>query len=58
MGGVGSPMRGPGVGHVDFMLFTSYSLALGIQREPSFQWNTGFRLYMYKSNYYDSHILL
>ena len=31
------------VGHVDFMLFTSYSLELGTQREPSFQWNTGLK---------------
>ena len=44
IGGIGSPTRGAGIGHVDFMLFTSYSLALGTQREPSFQWNTGLRV--------------
>ena len=44
IGVVGSPMQGAGVGHEDFMLFTSYSLALGNQREPSFQWNTVFTL--------------
>ena len=31
------------VGHVDLMSFTSYSLALGTQREPSFQWSIGFK---------------
>ena len=44
IGGIGSLTRGAGVGHVDFILFTSYSLALGTQREPSFQWNTGLIL--------------
>ena len=41
IGGVGSPKRAAGVGHIDFMLFTSYSLVLGTQCKPSFQWNTG-----------------
>ena len=30
------------VGHVHFMLFVSILFALGTQRGPSFQWNTGF----------------
>ena len=43
-GGIGTPTQGAGVGQVNFILFTSYSLALGTQRKPSFQWNTGFNL--------------
>ena len=37
IGGVGSPTRGAGVGHVDFMLYVSISFALVSQRERSFQ---------------------
>ena len=44
IGGIGSPMRGAGVGHVDFMLFVSILFALVTQRKPSFQWNMGFRV--------------
>ena len=32
------------VGHVDFMLFGTLSLALGSQREYNFQWNMGLRV--------------
>ena len=42
VGCVGSPGVGAGVDHVDFMLFVLISFALGIQREPSLQWNMGF----------------
>ena len=41
IGGVGSPTRGAGVGHVDFMLFVSISFTLVRQCELSFQWNLG-----------------
>ena len=44
IGGVGSPTQSSHVGHVDFMLFVSLSLALGSQRERNFQWNMGFRI--------------
>ena len=36
IGGVGSPTRGAGVGHVDFLFFVSISFALGTQRKPVF----------------------
>ena len=39
----GSPRIGAGVGHVHFMLFVSFSFALGSQCEPSFRWNMGFK---------------
>ena len=42
IGCVGSPGVGAGIGHVHFMLFVSISLAFGIQRKCSFQWNMGF----------------
>ena len=42
-GGIGSPTRGAGVGHVDLMLFVSISFALVSQRELSFEWNMGLR---------------
>ena len=45
IGGVGSPMRGAGIGHVYFM-FVSISFALGGQRELSFQWNMGLTLHV------------
>ena len=41
IGGVGSPTRGAGVGHVHFMLFGPISCPLGSQRERDFQWNIG-----------------
>ena len=41
IGGVGSPKRGAGIGHVHFMLFVLISFVLGSQREPSFQWSMG-----------------
>ena len=49
IGRVGSPMQNSHVGHVDFMLFVSLSLALGSQRKHNFQWNMGFR---YLSRFY------
>ena len=45
IGGSGSPTQNSRVGHVDFMLFVSLSLALGSQREYNFQWNMGFTLF-------------
>ena len=45
IGGVGSLMRGAGVGHVYFMFFVLISFALGSQREASFQWNMGFTVF-------------
>ena len=32
------------VGHIYFILFVSISFALGSQREPSIQWNMGFKV--------------
>ena len=43
MGCVGSPTQNFCVGHVDFMLFVLISFALVTQREPSLQWNMGFK---------------
>ena len=43
IGGVGTPTRGAGIGHVDFMLFVSISFALVSQRELSFKWNMVFK---------------
>ena len=43
IGGVGSPTQNSGIGHVDFMLFVSFSLALGSQRGHNFQWNMDLR---------------
>ena len=48
IGGVWSPMRGAGVGHVHFMFFVLISFVLGSQREPSFQWNVGFTVTLVK----------
>ena len=42
------PTQNSGVGHVHFMFFVLISFALGSQREPSFQWNMGFSLQLYK----------
>ena len=39
IGGVESPKRGAGVGHVDFMLYVSISFVVIRQRLLSFQWN-------------------
>ena len=36
IGGIGSPTRGAGDGHVDFMLFVSISFALVSQRKLKF----------------------
>ena len=47
IGGVESPTRGAGVGHLDFMLCTSYS-----QREPSFQCNKGLRSVLFVNEYF------
>ena len=43
IGRVGSPTQNSRVGHVDFMLFVSLSLALGSQRKHNFQWNMGLK---------------
>ena len=43
IGGVGSPMQGAGVGNVLFFFCLLVSFALGSQREPSFQWDMGFK---------------
>ena len=40
---IGSPTQNLHVGHVHFMLFVLISFALVTQREPSLQWNMGFR---------------
>ena len=45
IGHVGSPTRGAGVGHVDFILFVLFLVALGTQRKCDIQWNTGFRIF-------------
>ena len=39
-------MQNSGVGHVHFMFFVLISFALGSRREPSFQWNMGFKLHL------------
>ena len=44
IGGIRSPTRGAGVGHVDFMLFVSCLLALDSQCKRCFQWNMGFSI--------------
>ena len=44
IGSVGSPTQNSHFGHVHFMFFVLISFALGGQREPSFQWNMGFRV--------------
>ena len=49
IGDVGSPTRGAGVGHVDFMLFVSFLVALGTQRKRDIQWKTGFRLLSFQT---------
>ena len=46
IGDVWSPMREAGVGHVHFIFFVLISFVLGTQREPSFLWNMGFRVYL------------
>ena len=46
---VGSPTQNSHVGHVDFMLFESLTLAFGSQREHNFQWNIGFNSSLYHS---------
>ena len=38
IGSIGSPTQNSRIGHVDFMLFVSLSLALRSQREHNFQW--------------------
>ena len=50
IGCVGSPGVGARVGHVHFMLFVSISFALGSQRERSFQWNMGFKVFSVFNN--------
>ena len=47
IGGVGSPMQNSRIGHVDFMLFMSLSLALASQHEPNFQWNMGLTIMLF-----------
>ena len=42
---VGSLTQTFRVGHVHFMLFVLISFVLGTQREPSLQWNMGWRVY-------------
>ena len=49
IGGVGSPTQNSRVGHVDFMLFVSLSLALASQREHNFQWNMGLTYSTFRS---------
>ena len=41
---LGTTRSNSSVGHVDFVLFVSLSLALGSQHEYNFQWNMGFRV--------------
>ena len=43
IGCVGSPTQNFRIGHVHFMLFVPILFALGIQREPSLQWNMGLK---------------
>ena len=43
IGCIGSQTQNFQVGHVHFMLFLLMSFALRTQREPSLQWNMGFR---------------
>ena len=47
IGGIGSPMRGAGVGHVDFMLFVSISFVLVSQCKLTFQWNMGLTIFVF-----------
>ena len=47
IGGVGPFGVGAGVGHVHSMFFVLISFAFCSQREPSFQWNMGFKIYLY-----------
>ena len=49
IGRVGSPSQNR-VGHVDFMLFVSLSLALGSQHQRNFQWNMGYSVCRYSKN--------
>ena len=43
-GRVGSPCVGASIGHVDFMLFVSFLIAMSTRRKHGFQWNTGLIL--------------
>ena len=46
IGRVGDPTGRGGIGHVDFMLFVSFLVALGTQGKRDIQWNTGLTLHL------------
>ena len=54
IGDVGSPTRGACVGHVNFMLFVSFLVALGTLRKRGIQWKTGFRLLSFQRVIFDN----